>query len=69
MKSQSSNAALEAKNRIQCPFTVRILDEDDTLMSSISHRGKLCLSEAYCPCTENTVAFLGFSLSCTYLKF
>lgn len=35
---QTPAVALEAKNRIQCPFTVRILDEDDTLMSSISHR-------------------------------
>ncbi|XP_075633145.1 uncharacterized protein LOC142605605 isoform X2 [Castanea sativa] len=28
--------SLEARNHIQYPFTVRILDEDDTLMSSIS---------------------------------
>ncbi|GAV60816.1 DnaJ domain-containing protein [Cephalotus follicularis] len=30
--------ALEARNCVQCPFTVRILDEDDVLLSSISPR-------------------------------
>lgn len=33
-------AALEVRNRIKCPFTVRILDEDDFLLSSISTKGK-----------------------------
>ncbi|KAJ0084570.1 hypothetical protein Patl1_30301 [Pistacia atlantica] len=32
-------AALEVRNRIKCPFTVRILDEDDFLLSSISTKG------------------------------
>ncbi|XP_031256555.1 uncharacterized protein LOC116114550 [Pistacia vera] len=30
------SVALEVRNRIKCPFTVRILDEDDFLLSSIS---------------------------------
>ncbi|XVF19624.1 hypothetical protein REPUB_Repub11eG0126700 [Reevesia pubescens] len=30
--------ALEASNHIRCPFTVRILDEDDMLLGSISAR-------------------------------
>lgn len=30
--------ALEARNRIQCGFTVRVLDEDDVLLSSIPPR-------------------------------
>ncbi|KAK7841293.1 coiled-coil domain-containing protein r3hcc1l [Quercus suber] len=35
---RTPSVALEARNHIQYPFTVRILDEDDTLMSSISPR-------------------------------
>ncbi|XP_050285363.1 uncharacterized protein LOC126724952 [Quercus robur] len=35
---RTPSIALEARNHIQYPFTVRILDEDDTLMSSISPR-------------------------------
>jgi hypothetical protein len=35
------DAALEARNHIQCPMTVRVLDEDDTLLSSISPKGKI----------------------------
>ncbi|XP_022973512.1 R3H and coiled-coil domain-containing protein 1-like isoform X3 [Cucurbita maxima] len=33
---QTPSAALEALNRIRSPFTARILDENDTLLSSIS---------------------------------
>ncbi|KAK4607219.1 hypothetical protein RGQ29_001157 [Quercus rubra] len=35
---RTPSVALEARNHIQYPFTVRILDEDDTLMSSILPR-------------------------------
>ncbi|KAL8479934.1 hypothetical protein ACS0TY_026758 [Phlomoides rotata] len=33
---RTSSVALEAINSIQCPFTVRVLDEDEELMSKIS---------------------------------
>ncbi|KAK9939179.1 hypothetical protein M0R45_015885 [Rubus argutus] len=33
---RTPSIALEARNHIQCPMTVRVLDEDDTLLSSIS---------------------------------
>ncbi|XP_044504384.1 coiled-coil domain-containing protein R3HCC1L [Mangifera indica] len=33
---RTPSVALEARNHIKCPFTVRILDEDDILLGSIS---------------------------------
>ncbi|XP_037493276.1 coiled-coil domain-containing protein R3HCC1L isoform X2 [Jatropha curcas] len=36
---QTPSIALEAQNHVQCPFTVRILDEDDILLGSIPARG------------------------------
>ncbi|XP_037493279.1 coiled-coil domain-containing protein R3HCC1L isoform X5 [Jatropha curcas] len=35
---QTPSIALEAQNHVQCPFTVRILDEDDILLGSIPAR-------------------------------
>ncbi|KAK4255297.1 hypothetical protein QN277_008312 [Acacia crassicarpa] len=35
---RTPSIALEALNRIRCPFTVRILDEEDALLSSIKAR-------------------------------
>ncbi|KAE9593105.1 hypothetical protein Lal_00028745 [Lupinus albus] len=35
---QTPSVALEARNSIRCPFTVRILDEEDALLSSIKAR-------------------------------
>lgn len=35
------DAALEARNHIQCSMTVRVLNEDDTLLSSISPKGNM----------------------------
>uniref|UniRef100_A0A2P2L170 Coiled-coil domain-containing protein R3HCC1L isoform X1 n=1 Tax=Rhizophora mucronata TaxID=61149 RepID=A0A2P2L170_RHIMU len=47
---QAPSIALEAQNHVQCPFPVRILEEDDILMSSLStkaiHIFILCQSSA-----------------------
>lgn len=37
--SQLFDSALAARNHIQCSFTVRLLDEDDIILSSVSSRG------------------------------
>lgn len=42
---QFYNAALEAQSNVRCPFnmTMRILGEDDVLLSSIKANGNLLL--------------------------
>ncbi|MBA0558056.1 hypothetical protein Golob_015093, partial [Gossypium lobatum] len=37
--SQILMPALEARNHVRCPFTIRILDKDDILLGSISAKG------------------------------
>lgn len=38
-----NNTALEACNHVQCSFTIRVLDDHDSLLGSISGKGNLVL--------------------------
>lgn len=57
--SQSfSMPALEAKRQIKFPFTVRILDEDDSLLSLISPKGKYLHCYPHLPRAWDFVLFI-----------